>query len=86
MSKEPGETSHEQTARDMGHQPLIDLMLQYGVTPQHLVAASTEQLTFKMIARAARGRWCTLNTRQKVLRALRTAAGRSYSLNELFTY
>ena len=42
--------------REHGVQPLVAIMEECGVTNHQLVAASTEQLTHKMVAKACRGR------------------------------
>lgn len=72
--------------RDLGPQPLAALLEQLGLASHDLVAASSEQLTHKMVARACKGRWLTPAVRKKVQRALNAAAGRSFELTELFSY
>ena len=72
--------------RDLGPQPIAELMAQLGLRPHDLVAASAEQVTHKMVSRACEGRRLTPNTQGKVLRAINAAAQRSYSLRELFNY
>jgi hypothetical protein len=72
--------------RDLGPQPIAELMAKLGLSPHDLVAASTEQLTHKMVSRACKGRRLTPNTQGKVLRAIHAAAKQSYSLKELFNY
>ncbi len=72
--------------RDLGSQPIAEIMAKLGLRPHDLVAASSEQLTHKMVARACKGRRLTPNTQSKVLRALNAAAGRSFELGELFNY
>ena len=39
-----------------------------------------------MVSRACKGRWLTPNVRGKLLRALNKAAGKTYTLEDLFTY
>ncbi len=72
--------------RDLGPQPIAEIMAKLGLKPHDLVAASTEQVTHKMIARACKGRRLTPNTQGKVQRALNAAAKRAYHLQELFNY
>ncbi len=72
--------------RQMGEQPIAQLMAQLGLKPHDLVAASERPITHKMIARACKGRWLTDNTKNIVLCALQRATGRTYTLSELFTY
>jgi hypothetical protein len=72
--------------RNLGEQPVAGLLRQHHLKPHDLVAASVEQITHKMVARACKGRRLTLNSQTKVLNALNRATGRSYSLGELFNY
>jgi hypothetical protein len=71
---------------DLGPQPMAQLMEKHGLKSHDLVAASTEQITHKMVTRACRGRRLSRHVQLKVLRALNTAAGRTYTLSDLFTY
>ena len=71
---------------DLGSQPLAAIMAELGLKAADLVDKSTEQLTFKMVRRAVKGRRLTPNVKQKVLCALNTAAGKQYELKDLFTY
>lgn len=77
---------NKQREYDLGPQPIAALLEEHGLKPSALVAHSTEQLTFKMVSRAVKGRRLTLNTKQKVLNALNKAAGRQYQLTDLFNY
>ena len=61
-------------------------MNELGLANHDLVAASTEQLTHKMVAKARSGRFLTMNVRQKVLRALNKVLKTEYSVKELFNY
>jgi hypothetical protein len=72
--------------RDLGPQPLASLLARHELSPTHLVDASGEQLTHKMVTRAAKGRRLTGNAMGKVLRALNKAAQASYDLPDLFNY
>jgi hypothetical protein len=72
--------------RDLGLQPIADLMIKHNLKPHDLVKASTKQLTHKMVSRACKGRRLTLNTKTKVLDALNAAANKNYSLSDLFNY
>jgi hypothetical protein len=77
---------NEGIERDLGRQPIDRIMAERGLKPHDLVAASTQQLTHKMVSRACKGRRLTLNTQTKVLNALNLAAGQNYSLRDLFSY
>lgn len=54
-------------------QPLDKLMTQLGLANADLVNASTEQLTFKMVAKGRKGKRLTPNVQDKILKALLTA-------------
>lgn len=72
--------------RTLGPQPIADVMQQLQLTPRDLVAASNEQLTFKMIARAVKGRRLTINTKGIVQRAMNQATGKTWLQSQLFNY
>lgn len=72
--------------RNLGPQPLADLLGQHQLSAHDLVAASTEQLTHKMVNRGCKGRRLTPNAQGKVLRALQAATGREIELGDLFNY
>ncbi len=72
--------------RDLGEQPLARLLMELGLKSHDLVAASTEQITHKMVARGSKGRRLTKNVQEKLLRALNAASGNTYVLADLFTY
>lgn len=59
-----------ETSRDLGTQPVDDLMERWGLGNHDLVEASPEQLTHKQVQRARKGRMLTLAMMQKVTRAL----------------
>jgi hypothetical protein len=71
---------------DFGPQPLAAIMGEFGLKAADLVEKSSEQLTFKMVSRAIKGRRLTPNVKQKVLNALNAAAGKEYEMKDLFTY
>ncbi len=72
--------------RNLGPQPVGDLLTKHGLTTHDLVTASTEQITHKMVNRAVRGRRLTPNVMTKIQNALNRAAETSYTLVDLFTY
>lgn len=72
--------------RNLGEQPLVELMTRHELKSNHLVEASMDQLTHKMVVRAAKGRRLTANTMGKVQRALNRASGENYLLKDLFNY
>jgi hypothetical protein len=72
--------------RDLGEQPIAKIMAERGLKPNDLVSNSKEQLTHKMVARAARGRRLTPHVQAKILNAINNAAKEHYSLKDLFDY
>ena len=70
----------------MGVQPVEQVMAEHGLKAHDLVAASNEQITHKMVSRACKGRRLTPNIKAKILRAVNSAAGREYSMQDLFNY
>ena len=75
-----------ESGRDLGAQPIARVMAGRGLKPHDLVAASTEQLTHKMVSRACKGRRLTPHIQRRILEAMNRASGRNYTLADLFTY
>lgn len=75
-----------ETERNLGPQPIGNVMAKRNLKPHDLVAASTEQLTHKMVQRAVKGRRLTDNTKRKVIAAVQLAAGFEFSAEQLFNY
>ncbi len=75
-----------ESSRDLGPQPLAERMAERGIEPKHLVAASEEQLTHKMVTRALKGRRLTPNTMGKVVRAWNRATDEACAADALFNY
>jgi len=78
MIKEP--------VRDLGEQPIAGVMANHGLKPTDLVSNSTEQLTYKMVSRAVKGRRLTPRVQDKILNAVNKAAQGRYSVKDLFNY
>lgn len=72
--------------RNLGVQPIAEILAALELKPHDLVAASPEQLTHKMVTRAAKGRRLTDNTKGKVKRALEAATGKTFANEQLFNY
>jgi len=77
---------NDKNNRDLGPQPIADLMKELGLDRHDLVAASTEQITHKMVARACKGRRLSFKVQQKILKALNTASEKEFVLSDLFNY
>ena len=80
------ELSEESDDRNHGPQPIADLLTRHGIKSHDLVAASTEQITHKMVTRACKGRRLTNNVQSKLQRALNKLASANYRLADLFNY
>jgi len=72
--------------RNLGPQPLAQIMAEHKLKAHDLVGASTEQITHKMIARACKGRRLTPNVQTKIQNALNAATGKHYQRTDLFNY
>ncbi len=72
--------------RNLGEQPLAELLRVHGLKAHDLVAASDEQITHKMIARGWKGRRLTANVQGKLLRAVNAATRKEFVLSDLFNY
>ena len=72
--------------RDLGEQPIAALLRELDLKSHDLVAASTELITHKMVARACKGRRLTPNVKTKIRNALNKAADKTYTLADLFNY
>ena len=79
-------TMEENIERDLGTQPIAKIMAEHGLKSHDLVAASTEQITHKMVSRAQKGRRLTPKVQRKILNALNTASEKNYSLSDIFNY
>ncbi len=72
---------------DFDVQPLDTVMTKLGISNADLVNVSTEQLSFKMVNKARKGRRVTLNIQQKILRAmLQLPSAQAITLQDLFNY
>ena len=71
---------------DFGPQPIAEIMAKRKLKPHDLVAASTEQLTHKMVSRACKGRKLSRRVQLKVRNALNMVTEQNYVLKDLFTY
>ena len=72
--------------RDLGEQPIAKIMIELGLKSNDLVVNSTEQITHKMVSRAAKGRRLNLKIQYRILNALNKASGKKYELKDIFNY
>ena len=77
---------NEENTRELGVQPLDRLMNELGLENHALVAASTEQLTHKMVSKGRSGRFLSVKVRLKILRAFNKATKSNLTLADLFNY
>lgn len=63
------DSDYSKDERDLGAQPLDQMMEAWGIDNHDVVAVSTEQLTHKQVQKARKGRRLTLKMMQKVTRA-----------------
>ncbi len=74
-------------SRDFGPQPLVAVMARLNLTSHDLVAASSNQLTYKMVAKGCKGRKLTVNVQNKIFSAIIAAHPKnSITLKDLFNY
>ncbi len=71
---------------DLGEQPIARIMVDLGLKPNDLVSNSIEQITHKMVNRAAKGRRLNLKIQYRILNALNKASGKAYTLKDIFNY
>jgi len=71
---------------DLGVQPIGKIMAELGLKVNDLVVNSTEQITHKMVSRAAKGRRLNLKIQYRILNALNKASGKQYELKDIFNY
>ncbi|MEM1294697.1 MAG: hypothetical protein AAGH89_04985, partial [Verrucomicrobiota bacterium] len=76
----------EPSNMEAGIQPLDELLTKFELSPHDLVAASTEQITHKMVTKGRKGRKLTANLQGKITRALNAAANQQFRAADLFNY
>lgn len=76
----------ENTGHDLGTQPIEGLLAKHNLTHHDVVAASTEQITHKMVNRACKGRKLSRRVQLKIVHAVNAAAETDYKLKDLFNY
>ncbi len=72
--------------RDLGPQPIAAIMSELNITTGDVVGASQDNITYKMLSRACKGRRLTVHVQEKVRKAVSAAASKDFAMNELFTY
>lgn len=73
--------------RDLGVQPLDSVLTRLEISNADLVRISTEQLSFKAVQKARKGRRLSPNLQKKILRAVLAARPeQALTLQDLFNY
>lgn len=72
--------------RNLGKQPITQILEQNNLKSTDLVSASTENITYKMVSRACKGRRLTLNIQKKICNSLNKATGKTFTVKDLFNY
>jgi hypothetical protein len=72
--------------RNFNEQPIARILVENKVTTDDVVSASTENITFKMLSRACKGRRLTPHVQLKICNALNKACGKNYTVSDLFNY
>lgn len=72
---------------EYGVQPLNELMEGLGLQNNDFVQHSTQQLTYKQVQKARKGRTVTLNVKKKIVFALNACArDDKFNIKDLFNY
>lgn len=71
---------------DFGEQPIASILDENNLKAEDLVLASKEQITFKMVSKACKGRRLTSHVQVKICNALNNASGKIFTVKDLFNY
>jgi hypothetical protein len=71
---------------EAGPQPLAEILAMHSLKPHDLVAASSENLNHKQVAKGCKGRRLTKRMQDKILRALNGCVDSPYKRDDLFNY
>ncbi len=72
--------------KDLGEQPIYRILSDNKLSNKDLVSASTENITFKMVARACKGRRLSPHVQLKICNAMNKACSKIFSVKDLFNY
>jgi len=72
--------------RNLGRQPLADVLEAHNLKAADLVHASTEQITHKMVQRAIKGRRLNPHVQFKIVHAVNNALNTQLGVSDLFNY
>lgn len=87
------EAPQEESERNLGPQPLDNILAEHSLGNHDIVAACTEPLTHKAVQRARKGRRLTKHMQRRVTAAVNKAVAlqgneekREWKVSELFNY
>jgi hypothetical protein len=72
--------------RNLGEQPIKQIIEQHNLKSSDLISASTENITYKMLSRAYKGRRLNPSIQQKICNSLNNATGKIFLIKDLFNY
>ena len=72
--------------RNLDEQPIVRILVENKLNSSDLISASTENITYKMLARASKGRRLTPHIQVKICNALNRATGKNFTVKDLFNY
>jgi len=72
--------------RNLAEQPIARILKENDLSNGDLVSASTENITYKMLSRACKGRRLTPHVQVKICNALNRATGKTFTVADLFNY
>ena len=72
--------------RNLNEQPIARILVENKLTNSDLISASKENITYKMLARACKGRRLTPHVQVKICNALNRATAKAFTVKDLFNY
>jgi len=72
--------------KNLGEQPIMRILEESKLCAGDLVSVSTENITYKMVSRACKGRRLTPHVQAKICNALNSACHKSFTVQDLFNY
>ena len=76
----------DELEKNLGEQPLKIILEGNELSAKDLIAASRVPMTFKLVARACKGRRLTNRSKKTVLEALQLATDHVYTMKDIFNY
>ena len=76
----------DELEKNLGEQPLKAILEEKKLSTKDLLSASRVPMTFKLVARACKGRRLTTRSKKVVLEALQLATDHVYKMTDIFNY